>query len=353
MKSPVGKSEGRHISLKIKIVIPTMLAILAVLLIAATAFGTVSVPFGNTVQAILKNWGILENVKLMPGQEQIIFYARFPRVVVAVLVGAALAASGAVMQGVFRNPMADPGILGVSSGAGLGAVTAIALGLSARSMYYMPLFAATGALLAAATIFILSARKGRTPTLTLILSGIAVSTFIGAITSIILTKVNDYQVKVFIFWTMGGLRDRNWDHFRLVLPVLLLIALLFTFARDLNVMLLGEEEAQAVGLNPSRTRIRLLILVSITTAIAVSVSGSISFVGLIVPHIMRLLVGPDHRILLPASTLGGAIFLVGCDLIARIVVIPSEVEVGIITSLIGAPYFLYLLIRARKEGGDL
>jgi iron complex transport system permease protein len=259
-----------------------------------------------------------------------------------------------VMQGMFRNPMADPGILGISSGAGLGAVLSIKLGLAAASIFVLPLSAFTGAFLAIMAIYILSYRKGKVPVLTLILSGIAVSTFLGAITNIVLTLSYDYQVKEFLFWSTGGLEGRRWEHFQLiVIPVLVSVVLMHLFSRDLNVLLMGEEEARSVGLNTDRLRTILLVLVSAATASSVCVTGAISFVGLIVPHIMRLLVGPDHKILLPASSIGGAIFLVACDLISRVVAVPYELGVGIITALLGAPYFLYLLLRSKKEGGAL
>lgn len=333
---------------KIGIVIPLMLALLVFLTILAVAVGAVYVPLGQSVRIILKNCGIIGNVEFPRGQESIIFLVRLPRVIVAVFVGAALATSGSVMQGMFRNPMADPGILGVSSGAGLGAVTSIALGLAAQSIYFMPLFASAGALTAVGIIYILSLRGGKIPTLTLILSGIAVSTFIGAVTQLVLVHSNDYEVRRFIFWTMGGLNGMSWEQVRLiVIPVVILIFTLLTFARDLNIMLLGEEEAQSVGLDPSKTRKLLLLFISIITAIAISVSGPVGFVGLMVPHIMRLIVGPDHRILIPASAVGGSIFLVCCDIISRIT---GETGVGIVTALLGAPYFLYLLVKARKEG---
>lgn len=339
------------LTLKLGGLLTIMAVILMLTLIAAMVNGAVNVPFANTVKILLKHWGILPEAQIPPGQDPIIFFVRFPRVLTAALVGAALAATGVVMQGMFRNPMADPGILGVSSGAGLGAVTAIALGLSARNIYFLPLFAGLGALLAVITIYLLALRGRRMGALTLILAGMAVSTFIGALTSIVLTHISDYQAKTYIFWSVGGLADRRWEHVHMIaLPILVAVFLLTLFSRDLNVLLLGEEEAQAVGLNPSRTRKLLLLLSSITTALAVSVSGSISFVGLIVPHILRMLVGPDHRILLPASIFGGAIFLVLCDLIARSIT-QTELGVGIITSLVGAPYFLYLLNKARKEGG--
>ncbi len=332
--------------------IPVMLLLLLIVMVAGTAIGAVNVPFFDTFKIILKNIGILKHATFAEGQEPIIFLVRFPRVVVAALAGTALASSGAVMQGMFRNPMADPGLLGISSGSGFGAVLAIKLGLTAASMYFMPLFAFTGAFIAIFVIYLLSYQKGKVPVLTLMLSGIAVSTFIGAITNIILTLSYDYQVKEFLFWSTGGLDGRRWEHVQLVIiPIILSVALMFVFSRDLNVLMLGEEEAKSVGLSSGKIRTVLLILVSVATASAVCVSGAISFVGLIVPHIMRLLVGPNYKKLLPASSIGGAIFLVACDLVSRVVAIPYEIGVGIITALVGAPYFLYLLLRSKKEGG--
>lgn len=343
---------AKKVALKKIGIIPAMLIALLVVIVVATAIGAVYVPFLDTFKIILKNLGILDNATFAEGQEPIIFLVRFPRVLVAALAGTALAASGAVMQGMFRNPMADPGLLGISSGAGFGAVLAIKLGLSAVSMFFMPVFAFIGAFIAILMVYLLSYRKGKVPVLTLILSGIAISTFIGALTNVVLTLSYDYQVKEFLFWSTGGLDGRRWEHVQLViLPIIISISLMFVYSRDLNVLLMGEEEAKSVGLNTGKTRTILLILISVATASAVCVSGAISFVGLIVPHIMRLIVGPNHKILLPTSAIGGAIFLVVCDLISRVVVIPNEIGVGIITALIGAPYFLYLLLRSKKEGG--
>ncbi len=333
-------------------IIPAMFIALLAVLVIATAIGAVYVPFFDTFKIILKNLGLLGNATFTEGQEPIIYLVRFPRVLVAALAGTALAASGAVMQGMFRNPMADPGLLGISSGAGFGAVLAIKLGLSTISIFFMPTFAFVGAFLAILMVYLLSYRKGKVPVLTLILSGIAISTFVGALTNVVLTLSYDYQVKEFLFWSTGGLDGRRWEHVQLViLPIIISVTLMFVFSRDLNVLLMGEEEAKSVGLNAGKTRTILLILISVATASAVCVSGAISFVGLIVPHIMRLIVGPNHKILLPTSAIGGAIFLVVCDLISRVVVIPNEIGVGIITALIGAPYFLYLLLKSKKEGG--
>lgn len=320
------------------------------IIILATALGEVSIPFYQTIRIILKNWGFLDMIEFPSNWEAIIFLVRFPRVITAALVGAGLAASGTVMQGMFRNPMADPGILGVSSGASLGAVIAIALGLASRSIYVMPLFASLGALVTSFAIYLLASRKGKTPLVNLILSGMAVGMFLSSINTIILTYLHGNQVKQFLFWTTGSLNATMWKDVRLsVGPILAGIIVLFFFTRDMNVLLMGEEEAQSVGMNTSRTRKLLLLASSIITATAVCVSGTISFVGLLVPHIVRLIIGPDHRKLFPCSILGGAIFLVVCDLLGRIVT-TREIGVGVVTSLLGAPYFLFLLNRARKEG---
>lgn len=328
----------------------TLIIILIVGIVIATGIGAVNVPILETTKILLKNIGIYD-FDVRADLESIIFYVRFPRVIVAAIVGAALAISGAVMQGMFRNPMADPGIIGVSSGASLGAVIAIALGLTSVSMFMMPIFASVGAIIAVLIIYMLSARGGKIPTLTLILAGIALSTFLGAISNLILTEIADYQVQEYLFWSVGGLNGRRWEHVTLIIiPISICVIFLLSYARDLNILALGEEEAQAVGLNPTSIRKKLILFTAITTAMAVCVSGNISFVGLIVPHIMRIIVGSDHRILLPASALAGAIFLVFCDLIGRTVMMPSEVGVGIITSLLGAPYFIFLLSKARKEG---
>jgi len=353
MRTGINRTGAGHRYLRGGTAIPLLLAVLILLFILAVSVGIVYVPFIKVVRIILNDIGLLGNSGISEEQMSIINLVRLPRVIVASLAGASLATCGAVMQGMFRNPMADPGILGVSSGAGFGAVTAITLGFAAQSVYFLPLFASVGALTAVIAIYLLSMRNGRIPTLTLILSGIAVSTFIGAITQLVLTKGNNYEVRSFVFWTMGGLNGMSWDQVRLItLPVLILIAILFTFARDLNVLLLGEEEAQSVGLDPSRARKLLLLFTSIATACAISVCGPVGFIGLIVPHIMRLIVGPDHRILLPSSAIGGALFLVLCDIISRVPA-SGEIGVGIITALIGAPYFIFLLLRAKKEGASL
>ncbi len=324
--------------------------LLAACLVMAAAIGTIQVPVIHTGGIILKKLGII-NWQTQAGWESIIFYVRLPRVLLAALAGASLSVSGAVMQGMFRNPMADPGILGVSSGAGLGAVASIALGLAYRSLFMLPLFASAGAIAASLLIFMLAYREGKIPVMNLLLSGLAVSMFLSAITTVILMFISGDHVKQFIFWTVGSFNSSRWESLQLVfVPCIISIAVLMFMARKLNILLLGEEEARAVGLNPQTSRIILILFSSIATAAAVAVSGIISFAGLIVPHILRMITGPDHRVLLPASALGGAIFLVVCDLIGRTIMIPREINVGIVTSIIGAPYFIFLLNRARSKG---
>lgn len=343
---------GLYTKKRRRITIGVMLFMLLIVIVLATSIGSVGISFLKTIRIIMKNWGIKGNYTFARGEESIIFFVRFPRVITAVLVGASLGVAGAIMQGMFRNPMADPGVLGVSAGASLGAVIAISTGAFAEHSYHMVIFACTGSLLAAFTVYLLSSKGGRVPVMNLLLSGIAVSMFFGAVTTGILSFIRSDQVRQFLFWTMGSLNGRRWDHVRLIFfPALIFITVLMFFTRELNVLMLGEEEAHSVGVNPQGTRKILMLVSSLLTALAVSISGTISFVGLIVPHIIRLLVGPDHRILIPASALGGALFLVLCDLLGRVIFAPADLGVGIITSLIGAPYFLFLLSRSGREGG--
>lgn len=334
--------------------LPVLAGLLAGVMLVATALGSVAVPLDVTWRVILKNLGLAAADSVDQKWDVIIFLIRLPRVLGAALIGAALAVAGTVMQGMLRNPMADPGIVGVSSGAGFGAVLAIALGFAARGAWVMPLFASGGSLAAAGIIFLLALRGGRMAVFTLILAGIAVSTFFGAGTSLVLSFASRDSIAQFVFWSMGNLTNVRWESLGLVAPPIGLgLVLMLGFARDLNILLLGEEEAQSLGLNVGQRRILLLVLVSVTTASAVCVSGPIGFVGLMVPHILRLVAGPDHRLLLPAAALGGAGFLVACDLLARTALGAQEINVGIVTALLGAPYFLFLLLRAgKREGGQ-
>jgi len=336
-----------------------LLVLMSILLLGVAMFslawGQIYIPIKALVGVIGKQLHIpgLQDIALTQEQIAVIWHIRLPRTLVGLLVGAALGISGAVMQGVFGNPLADPGIIGVSSGASLGAVIAVSLGLTANSLFYMPFFALLGALLAVGITVFLAMKDGKIPVMVLLLSGVAVSMLLSALTSGMLTFMNEYRLKEFLFWMVGGLDYRRWEHVYLAIgPVLGGIILLCLLARHLNVLALGEQEARAVGVPVVMLRLLLLFIAALTTASAVCVSGTIGFVGLIVPHMMRLLIGPEHRILLPASALAGALFLVSCDTLGRMVISPAEIRVGIMTALLGAPYFLYLLYRAQR-GGNL
>lgn len=330
-----------------------MSILLVLVCVISISWGQIKVPIVNTVQIICSHWGIpgFTGAGVEQGQEAVIWHIRAPRVVVGLLAGAALAISGAVMQGIFSNSLADPGIIGVSGGASFGAVLAIALGLTSQSMYYMPVFALVGALLALSVAVILSMKNGKIPVMVLLLAGITVSSFMLALTSGILTFMNENSLREYIFWMVGGLDYRRWEHVYLAIgPISMGIIVLCVMSRHINIMVLGDDEARSVGVPVVKLRMILLFISALVTTAAVCVSGSIGFVGLIVPHIMRLLLGPDHRVLLPASGIAGALFLVSCDLVGRMILPVSEIRVGVITSIVGAPYFLYLLHSMQKGG---
>ena len=295
---------------------------------------------------------VLPHVILTPEQEAVLLHIRLPRTIVGLLVGAGLGISGAVLQGIFSNPLADPGIIGVSSGASVGAVLAIGIGISASSVLLLPSFAFVGAMLAVGLTVSLSMRHGRIPVMTLLLSGVVVGMFLAACTAAILTVVNEQKMQQYLFWTIGGLDYRRWDHVLLgIAPIGIGASVMLLLARHLNLLAFGDVEALTAGMSVTPFRLLFLVLAALTTATGVCISGNIGFVGLVVPHMMRLIVGPDHRRLLPASLLAGAVFLVLCDSVGRILITGMEIRVGIVTAFIGTPYFLYLLRhRVKLEG---
>ena len=290
--------------------------------------------------------------------ERIVVLVRLPRILLAALVGFALAAAGTVMQGFFRNPMADPSIIGVSSGAAVGAVAFIVFPAALSATLTVPvlggvdvglsygtgvsLFAFVGALIAAFGVYAIATRHGRTPVATLLLAGVAVQTFLGAVISYLQLQAGE-SLRRIVAWLMGHLSGAAWSEVAVtavVVPPLFL--LLLVYARDLNVLLLGEEEAHGLGINVERTKRVLLAASALITAAGVAFAGVIGFVGLIVPHILRLAVGPDHRVLLPTAAFSGGAFLVAADTVARAGA--TELPVGIVTAAVGAPFFIYLLM---------
>lgn len=334
----------------------SMLGVLAFLLIAiaclSLTLGQIDVPVKSAVAVVFRQLQLpfLEDVTVSQEQLAVIWYIRLPRMLIGVLVGAALGISGAVMQGIFSNPLADPGLIGISSGAATGAVLSIALGTATSSMFMMPAFAFCGSICAVFLTVFLAMRNGKIPVMTLLLAGVAVGMLLGALTSGILTFMNEQKLQQYLFWMVGGLDYRRWEHVYLAVgPVVCGICIMLLLARHLNILVLGETEAKAVGMSVTKFRMGLLFVAAMTTATSVCVSGNIGFVGLVIPHMMRMLFGPDHRVLLPASALGGAAFLVLCDSLGRVIMPPAEVRVGIMTALLGTPYFLYLLRRMQKS----
>lgn len=309
---------------------------LAALFLASLAYGEVPLTVGQLADAALNRGDELART--------VFWNLRLPRTLVGLAVGAGLAASGVVMQAYFRNPLASPGLIGVSTGGALGAVIAIAAGWTAVSLLALPACAILGAFLATGAALLL-ARQGAGPE-RLLLSGVALNALLGAATSFVLTLAASQFEKgpQILFWLMGGLEDRGWEHVATVLPgVLLACLVLLPLGRAMNLLSLGEAGAQSLGVDVRRLRGLLMILSTVLTALATAVAGVVGFVGLVVPHILRLLLGPDHRRLLPASMVGGAGFLVAADLVSRL--LPGGLRLGVITSIVGGPFFLWLLRR--------
>jgi iron complex transport system permease protein len=323
---------------------------LAAALVLAVGIGTVQIPPVSFVRLILHDIGI-RSVSLPDARDvTIIVFLRLPRLLSALLVGASLAVCGVAMQGLFRNPMASPEILGISAGGSLGAVIAITSGLASWSLFTMPLLTIAGALLSALMIYLLSTSRGTTSLLFIVISGLAISSLFNGLTSALLLFSKEYEVSQYNFWTMGGLDGRTWQHIIFSAPLLVpgVIAISF-FARELNLLTLGEEGALSLGVRVERTKRILLALCAVVTGVAISVTGPIGFVGLLIPHLFRFLVGADHRSLIPASALGGALFLVLCDLLGRSILPPFEIRVGIITAILGSPYLLSLIVRTQRR----
>jgi len=298
------------------------------------------------------SWSQVMHTLLLPAptpERTIVWSLRLPRLLLAAQVGAALALAGTVMQAFFQNPMASPYIMGVSAGAGLGAVVAFLSGVQQTffGLTATSLLAFGGGLVVTAVVYLLSRRGGRVATETLLLTGLAVGTLLTALTSFLML-LGAYDLHGVLFWLMGSLSGRGWMHVAAMLPYAVLgTAAALVLSRDLNLLLLGEETAAHLGLNVERAKQILLALTAVLTAASVAVSGLIGFVGLLVPHVTRLLVGPDHRLLLPAAALSGGTLLVLADTVAR-TAITGEIPLGILTSLLGGPFFLYLLRRERR-----
>jgi iron complex transport system permease protein len=316
-------------------------------IVAGTAFGAVSVPPTEVISAIGRALRGLPTG--LAGT--LVLDVRLPRVILAALVGAALAGAGTLYQALFRNPLADPYILGISSGAGLGAMIALVLTAGATALRFgaVPIAAFAGAMLTMLLVVRLANVRGRLDPTSLLLAGVALSYTLAAVTSFVMVLARE-QMAAIVYWMMGGFSAATWGYVWMVVPMFLLgviVPLLST--RELDLMLLGDERAGHLGLSVERFKLVMLAAASLLTAAAVAVAGLIGFVGLMVPHMVRIVLGPDHRRLLPASLVTGAIVLVLADLIARTIIAPIEIPVGIVTAVLGGPFFIWLLVSGERS----
>ncbi|MBS7542859.1 FecCD family ABC transporter permease [Ancylobacter oerskovii] len=338
-------------------------ALAAAAALASLAIGPVTIPVEH-VLAIL--WRAMGGSVVAPEiglrESVVVLDIRLPRTLMGLMVGAATATAGAVMQGIFRNPLADPGLIGVSSGAALAAVLWIVLGASLTAAlpaaglpaflgeFGLPAAAFAGALLVTMVLHVVATREGRTSVATLLFAGIAFGAMAGAGTGILVFIASDQQLRDLTFWTMGSLGGATWAKLAAATPfVLVLLALAPPLARALDALALGEAAAFHVGVDVERSKRLAIAGVAAGAGAAVAAAGVIGFVGLVVPHLLRLLIGPGHRLLLPASALAGGALLLGADLVARTIAAPAELPLGIVTAAIGAPFFLWLLLRRRAE----
>ena len=334
------------------VLLPVLGLLTLAALLLSVGVGAVRIAPDEVAAILAGHLGIDLGVAVDPQQDRILWGIRLPRVVLAVLVGSALGVSGATLQGMFRNPLADPGLIGVSSGAALGAVASVALGVNVLGLMTLPVFAFAGGALTAVGVYLLSRHNGRTEVVTLILVGIALNTAAGAGTGLLTYVATDQQIRAVVFWSLGSLGSATWDSVLAATPFVVVgILLVQRWGRVLNLLVLGEAEARHLGVDTERARVELIALTALMTGAAVAVAGVIGFVGLIVPHLIRQVAGPDHRVLLPASALGGATLLLLADLVARTVVAPAELPLGALTALAGGPVLLLLMLRTRRVQG--
>ena len=292
-----------------------------------------------------------------PQATTILVKIRIPRLIMGIIVGSGLAVSGCVMQALFRNPMADPGLLGVSSGAALGAMITIVLSVhfmhyiaDALVMHMIPIMAFAGGLCTLLIIHRLSRINSRIDIPTMLLAGIALNSIIGALIGLLSYISDDGQLRRLIFWGLGSLEVTNWTRISVAAAVILPASVVMTcYAKHLNANLLGENEARHLGIDIEKMKTMLIVLVSLIVGVCVALSGIIGFVGLLVPHLVRMVTGPDHRLLLPACGIFGAVLLVLADILARTLIAPAQIPIGIITAILGGPFFLWLLVRHRRK----
>jgi len=327
---------------------------LIVVLLASLSLGAYRIPFLQTL-AILFDLIGLKVGEFQVQQANVLLQIRVPRILMAMLVGGGLGIAGAALQGMFRNPLVEPGLIGVSSGSALFAVIFIVLVPGSASLEWikplgLPLFAFVGGLICVLAVYRLSKSQGRNDAATLILAGVAINALAGALIGLVLFFADDSALRNFTFWSLGDLGGANWSKMPVTVILIAVPSLLLLLnTRQLNALAIGEQEAFHMGVNVQRVKIQLLLFSALIVGAGVSMVGMIGFIGLVVPHLIRILFGSDHRLVLPGSFLLGAILLNFADLISRIIVIPAEMPIGVITALIGAPFFIWLIFNLNKS----
>ena len=332
------------------------LMVYAILAVVATSMGAANITPYDVLRAIIQSTPLIGkqlDINIPDTHFLIIFMVRMPRIIMASLVGMGLAVVGATFQSLFKNPMADPHILGISSGAALGAALAMVIRLPSilASLSVVTVFSFMGAILTTVLVYFIAQVRGRLTTTNLLLAGSAVSFLMSAMISIIMV-FNQEDVNKIVFWMMGSFNASSWKNILIVAPIIMIgTVLIYLFHRDLNLMLIGDDHAKSLGVETEKLKHLMVISSSMIIAVSVSFSGIIGFVGFLVPHMVRIIFGPSNKLLIPFSALGGAIFLLLADTTARTIVSPAELPVGAVTALIGSPYFIYLFIKMKQRSG--
>ena len=341
-----------------RLITGSLILLLFLCALLAIGMGGVSISPLQVLSIFLKRIGVDTPWAFTSQQEMVLFAIRLPRVLLAMFVGSGLAVSGVIMQGLFRNPLAAPGLVGVSSGAAVFAVAAIVFGAtfggiaSLLGAYLVPLAAFLGSMVVIFTVYKLSTWQGQTSIATMLLAGIALSAIAAAGMGLMILIANESQLRDITFWTLGSLGGATWSTVAIVFPFVCIGLLASTrLARPLNAILLGESDAIHLGIKIEQLKQGVVLITGLTVGAAVALTGIINFVGLVVPHLIRLATGPDHRILIPGSALLGASLLLLADLVARTIISPAELPIGLVTALIGAPFFLWLLLQFRRRAG--
>lgn len=321
---------------------------------AALSLGAVDVAIPSVIPILFDHLGGPTPSNVSTVDDSVVWQIRAPRLALGLLVGAGLGVSGTLLQGVFRNPLAEPSIIGVSGGASVGAICCIISGANFLGSRTVSAAAFLGALLATLLVYLLSRSAGMTNTVTLVLVGIAVGLLTQAISGLLTSVADDDQLRSIVFWSLGSLSGSTWKTVVVTSPLIIVgTALALTQSTNLDLLSLGDRQAADLGVNVDRVRGIVLCLAALLTGAAVAVAGIIGFIGLVVPHLLRLLVGPTHRMLLPLSVLGGALLIIGSDVVARLAAEPVELPLGVVTALLGGPYLIYLIRRSTNEDGWL